>query len=437
MSDEMEEKINAYLDESLFEDEMAALAEWIKADPANAQRFARASMLHDRLQGEMSAMKAEAETNKIIPIPVSRLVMAAAAALVVLFLGIWQFSQSSASTDTFVTIVRVEGPSLETGERRGAGAVQLDSGMLRMLFDSGVEVTLQGPADFELVKGDLMLLSSGLLTANVPPGAEGFRVNTPTARITDLGTAFGVHLDSDGASHVSVFDGEVEVEEPASGTIKRLVEGQELVVTSERSVVSVPLDLKPYEKLWPISSGIEGSTGTFKLAPQWPRRLGLQMSNDHIFIVADGYRQKLSEPLKVNISTAGNVTEFDQLSPAEITAGSPLRSYILQYRPKEAFSRRFPGRLKGTISFDQPVAGLIVLHEEFKASAGRFSSRKTGEAHPNRALELTGRPNGDRIVLSEDMRTLSVDLAGSRKSFDIIRVVVDASASALEEKYSK
>ncbi len=428
MSDEMEDEINAYLDESLSSDEMAALADWIKADPANARRFAMASMLHDRLQSEMSAMKSE-EAEKIIPFPASWWAIAATAAAVVLFFGIWQFSNSNQNTDTFVRIVRVEGTSLKAGERRGAGAVQLDSGMLRILFDSGVEVTLQGPADFELIKGDLMLLSSGLLTANVPPGAEGFRVDTPSAQITDLGTAFGVHLDSDGASHVSVFDGEVEVEEPASGTIKRLIEGEEVVVTPERSVESVPLDLTPYEKLWPISSGIEGSTGTFKLAPPWPRRLGLQMSNDHISIVADGYRQKLSEPLKVNISRAGNVSELDQLSPAEIPAGSPLRSYILQYRPEEVFSRRSPGRLKGTIRFDHPVAGLIVLHEEFKASAGLFSSRKTGEAHPNRELELTGRPNGDRIELSKDMHTLSVDLAGSRKSFDIIRVVVDASDS--------
>lgn len=433
MSEEVEEKINGYLDESLSDDEMTALADWIRADPANAQRFAKASMLHDRLQSEMSAMKAEAEAEakKIIPFPVSRWakLAAGAAAAVVLFFGIWQFSQSDRAADGFVTIVRVEGARLEVGERRGAGTVQVDSGMLRMLFDSGVEVTLQGPAEFELVRGDFMLLRTGLLTANVPPGAEGFRVDTPTAHVTDLGTAFGVHLGKDGASHVSVFDGEVEVEEPSSGTIKRLVEGEEVVVTPERAVESVLLDFTPYEKLWPISSGIEGSTGTFKLAPPWPRRLGLQMSSDHIFIVADGYRQKLGQPLKVNVSKAGSVVELSQLSPAEIPAESPLRSFILQYRPEEASPRRFPSRLKGTITFDQPVAGLIVLHEEFVASAGRFSSRKTGEAHPNRELELTGRPNGDRIELSEDRRTLSVDLAGSRKSFDIIRVVVDASAS--------
>ena len=126
MSDEMEEKIDAYLDESLSSDEMAALADWIKADPANARRFARASMLHDRLQSEMSAMKAEAKSKKIIPFPASWLAMSAAAvaASLVLFLGIWQFSQSNDPIDAFVTIIRVEGAGLKAGERKGAGRIR-------------------------------------------------------------------------------------------------------------------------------------------------------------------------------------------------------------------------------------------------------------------------------------------------------------------------
>ncbi|MEM1294565.1 MAG: FecR family protein [Verrucomicrobiota bacterium] len=421
----MEEKISAYLDETLTRDEMDELATWIKADPANASQFARASMLHDRLQSEMSAMKAEAK--KIVPFPIPWLAAAgAAAAAIVLALGIWQVSQSS--SPDFVTIVRVEETDLEVGQRRGAGLIQLDTGMLRMLFDSGVEVTLQGPAQFELVKEDLMLLSTGLLTANVPPGAEGFRVDTPTAQITDLGTAFGVHLGLDGTSHVSVFDGEVEVEEPESGTRKLLTEGQEVIVTPDHKVESVSLDTTPYEKLWPVSTGIESSDGAFELAPPWPRRLPLHSSDDHAFVAPDGYRMKLARSLKVNASKPGAVVVPDDLTPAEIPAGTPLRSYILHYRPEELAPRRFPIRLSGTITFDQPIAGLIVSSNEFLASVGVFSSRKVGEKHPRRELELSGDQKGDRFELSDDMRTLTVDFAGSRRAFDVIRVLVDASA---------
>ncbi|MEM7011678.1 MAG: FecR domain-containing protein [Verrucomicrobiota bacterium] len=423
MNPEMEEKISDYLDDSLSAEEMAELADWIKADPANARQFARASMLHDRLQSEM---KLAAETKlKIIPFPTQWVALAAAAA-VMLLVGI-QFWPSD-DTDSFVTIARVDDAALKVGERRGEGTIQLDSGMVRLLFDSGVEVTLQGPAEFELVEPDLMILSSGLLTANVPPGAEGFRVDTPTAQVTDLGTAFGIHLDEDGASHVSFFDGEVEVEEPRTGVTTMLTEGEEVVVTTDHKVESVSLDVTPYEKLWPVSTGIESSTGSFELAPPWPRRMPLLTSDDHVFVAPDGYRVALDRQLQVNISEPGEVALPGDFSPTAIPANKPLRSYILHYRPETESPRRFPIRLEGTITFDQPIVGLIVANEEFAAAAGRFTKRKAGEKHPRRQLELSGDSKGDRIELSDDMKTLRVDLAGSRKAFDVIRVVVDAAA---------
>lgn len=418
---DMDELTSGYFDESLSDEDMTVLSDWIKDDPANARQFAKASMVHDRLHGEMGSL----DENKIVAFPKRRrLLIVAAAAALVLFFGIRQFQPAA---DTFVTVSRVEGGlDLQAGARRGAGLIQLQKGTIRLLFDNGVEVTLQGPAQFELVEVDSTILTTGLLTANVPPGAEGFRVDTPTAEVVDLGTAFGVHLDEDGVSHVAVFDGEVEVSALGTDKKKRLTEGQEVIINSEHEVESVGIDVSPYEKLWPISTGIKGSSGSFKLAPPWPRRLGLSMSSENILVAANGYRRKLEQPLKVNITTAGKVANRDQLSPGIIPEGSPLRSYVLQYRPEEASPRRFPTRLRGTITFDQPVAGLIVLHEEFKTSSGLFSNRKTGEAHPKRELELNGSSNGDRVELSNDMHTLTVDLAASRKSFDLIRVVVHA-----------
>ena len=66
----------------------------------------------------------------------------------------------------------------------------------------------QGPAEYELVSISQTKLNSGLLSATVPPGSEGFEVTTPTARVVDLGTAFGVQLSDSGSSNVTVFDGE-------------------------------------------------------------------------------------------------------------------------------------------------------------------------------------------------------------------------------------
>lgn len=428
MSPEIEEKINGYLDESLSEAEMAELAAWIKADPTNAQQFAKAAMLHDRLHDELKAEASEAESKrKIIPFPIVGRWLSVAAAVIFLLIAVSQFGSSS---DSFVTIARVEGTTLAVGKRLGAGMTKIETGMIRLLFDSGVEVTLEGPAKFQLVEADRMILSKGLLTANVPPGAEGFRVDTPTAQVTDLGTAFGVHLGEDGASHVSVFDGEVEVEASNSGTKQRLLEGEEVVVTPKQEIKAVNLDVTPYENVWPVSTGIKSSDGAFRLSPPWPRSLPLHTSDEYAFVTPDGYRMKLDRSLRVNASEPGSVAVPEDLSPTEIPAGTPLRSYILHYRPEILAPRRFPLRLSGSITFDRPISGVIVSSEEFLNSVGLFSGRKVGEKHPKRELELSGDSKGDRFSLSDDMRTLTVDLAGSRRAFDLIRVLVDASAPA-------
>lgn len=460
MSRDIDELISGYLDESLSEDEQRELADWIKADKGNAKQFAQAVMLHDRLECELNA---EAETqssiespadSKVVPFPVSgfgtRLIQLAAAIVLMLTILYWpsgpekQFVQgpevvepvsapkSIPIDEGFVTIAHVvdvdfgEGSELTAGQRLGRHTIFMNSGVLRLQFDSGVEVTVQGPAKYELQGPALTKLSSGLLTANVPPGAEGFRVDTPTAEVTDLGTSFGVRLDPDGASHVSVFDGEVEVEEPDSGQKKLLKEGEAVLVTAKDRLETVDFDAQPYAKVWPVSTGIAGSSGAFELAPPWPRRLGLSASNDNVLVVPDGYRRRLRSPLTVNISKPGKVDAEDQLSPAEIPAGVPLRSFILYYQPRERLPRRLASRIQGSITFDRPIVGLILRHEEIRNSAGRFSKRKIGSDQPRKQVDFLPGPAGDILTLSEDRKTLTVDLSAPGKSSDLIRVIVDA-----------
>lgn len=447
MNRDVDELISGYLDESLTEDEQRELSAWIKADEANAKRFAKAVMLHDRLQGEISAaaetqsVADKAEESKIVPFPFSgvgtRVVQLAAVLVLMLAILYWptgpkkrivEAPQAPAGFATLAHAVdaQFDGLPVTIGQRMGAHTIALKSGLLRLQFDSGVEVTLQGPAQYQLISSNRTKLTTGLLTANVSPGAEGFRVDTPTAEVTDLGTSFGVHLRPDGASHVSVFDGEVEVAEPDSGEKKLLKEGEEIVVTSERKLEAVKFDATPYEKVWPISTGIAGSTGAFELAPPWPRRLGLSAGDDKILVVPDGYRRRIRFPLKVNISAPGKVETQDQLTPAVLPPGAPLRSFILFYQPRENLPRRFTSRIQGSITFDRPIAGVIVLHKELRDSGGRFSSRKVGMGQPRKQVDLFGSPASDVVTLSHDRKTLSVDLAAPGKSADVIRVVVDA-----------
>lgn len=450
MSRDVNELISAYLDEELSAAEQQQLAEWIKADASHARQFARAAMLHDRLQGEIAAA-VDLETaaddepageDKVVAFPglaATRWLLPLAAAIaLMLTLPYWRSSTEPPAAQApapvkltgFVTLAYAvdaefaSGAKPSTGQRLDAGTIALQSGMLRLEFDSGVEVILQGPAEYEILSADRTKLRAGKLTATVPHGAEGFRVETPNAEVTDLGTAFGVELDEQGASRVTVFEGKVEVAEPGSPGSRLLREGEALRIEQGKGLQAVAFDEKPFERLFPVASGIESSTGAFRLLPPW-RRLRFVSSDEFIFMRPERHRVRLIEPLRVNISEPGRYVTEDQLTPADLPEGRWIRSVLIHQQPEEPRVSNVR-RMTGSITFDRPILGLIILHEELMASAGRFSPMPAGEQDPRREVDLNGKAVGDVVTLSPDRRTLTVELASPLNSSDLIRVIVDA-----------
>jgi hypothetical protein len=114
----------------------------------------------------------------------------------------------------------------EVGARLGKGRLRLAEGLARLTFTNGAEVTLEAPADLELVSARRCVLHAGRLVARVPTGAIGFIVDTPTARLTDLGTEFGVSVRDNRSADVQVFQGAVDVEHHPTGRTERVRTGQ-------------------------------------------------------------------------------------------------------------------------------------------------------------------------------------------------------------------
>lgn len=83
----------------------------------------------------------------------------------------------------------------------------LTSGTIQLEFLSGVKAIIEGPAEFAVVTDDQVKLSLGKIYATVPPEAAGFAVRTPSAKIIDLGTEFGVETGTHGNTEVHVFRG--------------------------------------------------------------------------------------------------------------------------------------------------------------------------------------------------------------------------------------
>ena len=129
-------------------------------------------------------------------------------------------------TDSRDAIWSDESDGLLASDEIGVGILRLESGAAKLEYRHGVVLSLVGPAEFEIFSQDRGALRYGEMAAYVPDGAEGFRVETPTAGVTDLGTEFGVSVNAQGQTSLSVFDGKVELSSSSDSEIEIVSAGQ-------------------------------------------------------------------------------------------------------------------------------------------------------------------------------------------------------------------
>jgi hypothetical protein len=86
--------------------------------------------------------------------------------------------------------------------------LKIESGVIELELNTGTKLIVEGPADWSVDGENSVLLRAGKLVAHVPQQAIGFTVETPTAKVVDLGTEFGVDVDDQGTA-VHVFEGRV------------------------------------------------------------------------------------------------------------------------------------------------------------------------------------------------------------------------------------
>lgn len=98
--------------------------------------------------------------------------------------------------------------------------IQLQHGTLKLDTDGGVEVLVEGPAEFRFTSGSEIALNYGRIFAVVSPSGYGFGVQTPMSRIIDLGTEFGIASNLQGAAELHVFKGKAVLIAGETGTAK-------------------------------------------------------------------------------------------------------------------------------------------------------------------------------------------------------------------------
>jgi hypothetical protein len=180
---------------------------------------------------------------------------AAAIALVIVLLKLVPQRPPVADVATLVDQLDVQwtlpAPRLENGSRlwTDEGPLTLQQGLVKIRYDTGVTLLLEGPASFSIQPAGVFL-EYGRLYISVSPAGKGFRVETPRSQFLDYGTEFGILAQKDGPAEVHVIQGSVELFTGSKGRfISRQRIGEQTAVRynpSTDQIQSIPIQKETF-----------------------------------------------------------------------------------------------------------------------------------------------------------------------------------------------
>jgi len=241
--DHLLELAHGYIEGALGPEQVRELEALLDAEPAARRAYLdfvhdHASLHWDRVGAETAEAGDELVDYRPTRFPSLWQSLAAAAVIALLALIL---IRPAGGPESFAVMESTEAAQWASGDlptARGArlakGSLELLAGLATVRFDSGAQVVLEGPAELELLDAMNCRLAAGTAVAEVGESAQGFVIETPSARLVDHGTRFAVNVASDsGATQTQVFDGLVEVELSTTRQSIELREGQRTFVSGD------------------------------------------------------------------------------------------------------------------------------------------------------------------------------------------------------------
>lgn len=306
---------------------------------------------------------------------------------------------------------------------------RLLEGIAEIRFLSGATVALQGPSTFAVISPESTRLQSGILTAYVPPKAVGFQVQTDALEIVDLGTSFGVSVQDNRDTNVSVFSGGIKVSLPGQMRLAPQTVGQGKSVHAgiqQPAIESVAIvDDRFYEPLM-VSTGIESIEGDCRLVAGRVSEGILPRDDSQVLIGLERRNFTLPEDLRINLRP--DVENGAKSKSKSIPAGTRVSCFLGQFDPPD----KVPGRNGHTasfrITFDQPIIGIIAGGPLLQTSDQFFADRAPELSAKQRRSESSANRQTreqDELVVSDDRRTIEVTTR-VLNNMDQVRILVDA-----------
>ncbi len=375
----------------------------------------------------------------------ARKYLAAALILIAVLLGLFYLNQTPADNEAFVTLAAdhglvwdEDGAQPAVGSRLAPGHYVTKEGIGEILFDRGAKVLLDGPCRFELTNDNELTLHRGKLVARITPGAAKFTVNTPQARVVDLGTEFGVEVSADGSTLAAVFEGKVDLKghdknQTATNNVV-LSAGWQGVVDHTGSVEPAVTHI-PYDHAFTRTLADSYNTLELELSGdvKWNRRAPATVrperfhTNKFAVVFNERRNVKLAQPLGDVIREPGKYKAHELRDRMKkIKAGSVVDSYLIHFDAARAENTKVK-TAHMTIKFPRPILGVIANNKAMFETDKLF--KRTGTKYPLTAYGTGVRgidkgDNADLLTIQPDGQTITLQLSG--RHYDHIRVLIDS-----------
>lgn len=352
---------------------------------------------------------------------------------------VWVALHSAVPSGTVGTIAQCEdaqwatpNESLTEGEPIRAGRISLLAGVAEIALYDKTRLIVEGPAELEIVSPSKATVQSGTVSVFVGPTSQGYTVETPDARVVDLGTAFQVRV-TDTGTEVHVIEGEVVASSIRLAGKSEESAGRHLTernaVSIRRTDGSMAAVRFAGEQLklrgdWPLSAIPEAVTGDIRCLQHAPESVVVgEFEHDQIMMFLEGSDTKLTKTLYADRNAEGEESRTHGNVRMKIPAGARVNSYLLHFDPTARGADDPVPQASGTVRFRSPIVGV------FTTGRGLYASDKYLKNPETRYFPVSQDRIGDRgsedqelITFSPDHKAITVELR-ELKFADQIRIV--------------
>lgn len=305
-----------------------------------------------------------------------------------------------------------------------SGMYHLDSGVVSLTMASGSEITLEGPALFEVRDDASTHVHAGVALARIAPNDMGISLKSKGLNISDPTRLVGIDARSENSSEALFFDGGGGVCLDGGAGCRNLFEREAIKADQGGDrFVDIPFNPHAFSKAWALLSGVEKNIGSVRIEmPGSEIGPSKQVENEvQVFVENESFRPE--NGLEVDTVQVGEFASVEVNPGQNLQAKGDLRSYLLQLWPSDGNGADHNGEVEASLTFDHPVVGVIYTSDRLTDSDASVGSSIThvGEAfNAGRGLDS----GNDQILLSKDRRTLNLKLKGGIAEIDQIRVLV-------------